>query len=147
MGTVIAVIVTLAFEMWATAAAIDALRHFPKIAVVISIPLFIVTGISSLVGFWLVADRINFRRLGYQVKWIKENDWEYEERSSTSEKRTLTYVREVQGEGYPAPCTIRILDVEDWENSVPKWARGRRSEIIARILDCHGVTNDSKNSD
>jgi hypothetical protein len=140
MPTVLGVIISLAFEMYATAAVIDALRYFPRIAAVISITLMAVTGLSGLVGFWLVADRVDFWRRGYQVKRISEIDWVYEERSSTSEERILPYVRKERGEGYPAPCTIRIFDTEEWESDAPLWARGRRREIIERIVNCHGAS-------
>jgi hypothetical protein len=139
--TSIGVIVWLACGTYATLAVIDALWQFPRIAIAIAMAFIIVTGIGGLVGYWLVADRIDFWRLGYQVKWVGTNDWVYEERSVAPEERILPYILEVRGQGYPAPCTVRILSQEDWESETPLWARGRRSEIVGRIADCHGANN------
>jgi hypothetical protein len=97
----------------------------------------VVTGFGGIIGYWLVADRIDFWRLGYQVKWLAANAWAYEERSATSEERIIPYLLEAHGQGYPAPCTIRILS----QAETPSWARGRRSEIVERIANCHGAMN------
>jgi hypothetical protein len=141
MSTAIGAIVWLACGTYATLAVINALWQFPRIAFVIAMAFIVVTGIGGLVGYWLVADRIDFWRLGYQVKWIRANDWVYEERSVASEERILPYIREVRGQGYPAPCAIRILSQEDWESEAPFWAQGRRNEIVGRIANCHGANN------
>jgi hypothetical protein len=137
--TIIGIFAWLAFGMWATLAVVNRLWRFPMLAWVLTISFMVVTGIGGLVGFWLVADRFYFWCFGYQVKPIHVNDWIYEERSSASEIRTLSYIRELRGEGYPAICTIKILDAENWERDAPLWARGRRSEIVERIANCHGA--------
>ena len=137
--TAIGVIVWLVGGIWATLAVVNGLWHFPTLAVVLTISFMVVTSIGGLVGFWLVADRFEFWLRGYYVKPIGDNDWIYEERSSASEIRTLPYILEERGNGYPAPCTIKILDAENWERDAPLWARGRRCEIAERIANCHGA--------
>jgi hypothetical protein len=139
LPTVIGAIICLAVGTYATLAVVDILWQFPRIALVVVMSLIIVTGMGGLVMYWLVTDQIEFWQRGYQVKWIDANDWVYEERSAASEERILPYVREVRGQGYPAPCTVRILGPEDWETEAPLWARGRRREIVERIIDCHGA--------
>jgi hypothetical protein len=139
--TVIGVIIWLAVGTWATLMAVETLWQYPRIAVVVVLAFIIATGMSGLVGYWLVTDRIEFWQRGYQVRWIDANDWVYEERSVASEERILPYILEERGQGYPAPCTVRILNQEDWESEAPLWARGRRSEIVERIADCHGAND------
>jgi hypothetical protein len=139
--TVIGAIAWLACGTGATIAIPDALWQYRRLAIALTILVIIATGIGGLIGYWLVADRIDFWRLGCQVKWLNANDWVYEERSATSEERILPYLREVHGHGYPAPCTIRILSHAEWESEAPLWARGRRTEIVERIANCHGAMN------
>jgi len=140
--TVIGALVWLACGTIATIGIIDTLRQYPRLAFAVAMTFAVVTGIGGLIGYWLVADRIDFWRLGYHVKWLNANDWVYEERSAKSEERILSYFLEVRGQGYPAPCTIRILSQADWEIEAPSWARGRRSEIVERIANCHGAMNE-----
>jgi hypothetical protein len=97
----------------------------------------VITGIGGLIGFWLIAEHIDYRRVGYRVKWLRANTWAYEERSRVPEERLLPYIREVRGRGYPEPCAIRITTAGAWEREAPSWARGRRSEILDRITSCH----------
>ena len=137
--TAIGLIVWLASGMWATLAVVNGLWHLPTLAFVLTISFMVVTSIGGLVGFWLVADHFEFWLLGYHVKQISDNDWIYEEQSSAPEIRTLPYIREERGNGYPVPCTIKILAAEDWESELPLWARGRRNEIVERISNCHGA--------
>jgi hypothetical protein len=139
--TVIGVIVWLASGTAATAGIVDALWRYPRLACAFAMAFAVITSIGGLVGYWLVADRIEFLRLGYQVKWLAANDWVYEERSDTSEERVLPYLLEARGQGYPAPCAVRILSQADWESEAPLWARGRRCEIVERIANCHGANN------
>src|SRR5215831_7332343 len=96
LGTVIGVLIWIACGTGATLVVVDTLWQFPRIAVVIAMAFIVVTGISGLVGYWLVADRIDFWRLGYQVKRLGANDWVYEERSATPEERILPYIREMR---------------------------------------------------
>jgi hypothetical protein len=139
--TVIGAIAWLACGTVATIAVVDALWQSPKLAFALAMVGAVVTGFGGLIGYWLVADRIDFWRLGYQVKWLNANYWFYEERRATSEERILPYLLEIRGQGYPAPCTVRILSQADWESEAPSWARGRRSEIVERIANCHGAMN------
>jgi hypothetical protein len=139
--TVIGVLVWLACGRVATIAIVDALWQYPRLAFAFVMAVIVVTAVGGLIGYWLVADRIDFWRLGYQVKWLGANNWVYEERSATSEERILPYLLEAHGRGYPAPCTLRIPSQVDWESEAPPWARGRRSEIAERIANCHGAMN------
>lgn len=58
LPTVIGVIVWLAGGMWATLAVVNGLWHFPILAWVLTISFMVVTSMGGLVGFWLVAERI-----------------------------------------------------------------------------------------
>ena len=139
--TVIGVLVWLVCGAVATIGIGDALWQYPRLSFSLAMAGAAVTGFGGIIGYWLVADRIDFWRLGYQVKWLAANAWAYEERSATSEERIIPYLLEAHGQGYPAPCTIRILSQADWEIEAPSWARGRRSEIVERIANCHGAMN------
>ena len=139
--TVIGALVWLVCGTITVLTVVDKLWRYPRTAFTFAMTVAVVTGVGGLVGFWLVADQIDFWRLGYRVKWLTANDWAYEERSATSEERILPYILEVRGQGYPAPCTVRILSQADWESDAPSWARGRRSEIVERIANCHGAKN------
>jgi len=139
--TVIGVLVWLACGTVTTIAIVDTLWQYPRLAFAFVMAVIVVTAFGGLIGYWLVADRIDFWRLGYQVKWLGANNWVYEERSATSEERILPYLLEAHGRGYPAPCTLRIPSQVDWESEAPPWARGRRSEIAVRIANCHGAMN------
>jgi hypothetical protein len=136
--TIIDVLIWLACGTVAVIPVGDALWQYPTFAYAFAIAVIAVTGIGGLVGFWLMADHIDFWRLGYRVRLLGANDWVYEERSATPEERSLQYIREVRGRGYPAPCAIWILSQVDWESEAPSWAWGRRSEIVERIANCHG---------
>jgi hypothetical protein len=127
----------LALGTGATRAAFGALSRYPGVAYAFAIAVATITGVGGLVGYWLVAEHIDFRRLGYRVKWLNANAWAYEERSRAPEGRLLPYIREVRGRGYPELCTIRIASEVVWDREVPAWARGRRNEILDRITNCH----------
>jgi len=136
--TIIGVFIWLACGYVAVPAVGDVLWQYPNVAYAFAIAIIATTGLGSIVGFWLVADHIEFWQRGYRVKRLSANDWVYEERSATSEERILQYSLEVRGQGYPAPCAVWILSQADWENEAPPWAVGRRSEIVERIAICHG---------
>jgi hypothetical protein len=140
-ATVIGVLIWLVCGTITVLTVVDKLWQYPKTAFAFAIAIIVVTGAGGLVGFWLVADHLDFWRLGYRVKWLNANDWAYEERSAMSEERILPYILEVRGQGYPAPCMVRISSQADWENDAPPWARGRRSVIVERIANCHGAEN------
>jgi hypothetical protein len=137
--TILAVLVWLSLGTIAARAVVGALSRYPGVAYAVAVAVASITAIGGLVAFWLVADHIDFRRLGYRVKWLRANTWVYEERSPAPGARNLPYLREVRGRGYPEPCAVRIPAEATWEQEVPSWAHGRRSEILERIANCHGA--------
>jgi hypothetical protein len=62
----------------------------------------------------------------------------YEERAMNGRVLRLPFVRVILGNGYPAPSELRFPSEMGWDTEVPLWARGRRAEILERIVDCIG---------
>ena len=135
LGTLACVAIWLA--MWAL--ALDemgrASDQYPVIVTVAYMISIMIAGYGGLVGFWLLAAHGSYLRLGHRVRWCHGNHWAYEERGSG----LLHYVREIQGAGYPVPCTIHLSN-ED----LPKWAQGRREELLNRIAVLHGSDRSPK---
>ena len=98
-----------------------------------------ITGVGGLIGYWVVADLVDFWRLGYRVKSVAGNEWLYQERRSRGSVRSFQFTCDVLGDGYPAPCEVRIPGEAMWLEVVPVWAHGRRSEITERIAHCLGA--------
>ncbi len=94
---------------------------------------------GALVSFWILMSHFDFRRRGYQVRWITGDDWVYEERRADGSTEYFPFMRKIVGEGYPAPCEIYIFDEIAWSDKAPHWAQGRRTEILERIADLFGA--------
>jgi hypothetical protein len=120
---------------------------FPSRLVAVTIAcvvLVVSSGIAGLRTFWRVADALDFARHGYRVRQVGSGPWSvgskhdcvYEEFSSASGVRSLSFTREVLAEGgYPARTAIHLPNESDWDATAPAWARGRHSEISNRIRD------------
>ena len=70
--TVIGALVWLACGTGATIAIVDTLWQYPRLAFAFVMAVIVVAGVGGLIEYWLVADRIDFWRLGYQVKWLRK---------------------------------------------------------------------------
>lgn len=102
-------------------------------------------GLSGILVLSVVADRIGFELRGYRVrqsgpkgyfKWtLGPKDCRYEERTPTGRIQFLPFVREILGDGYPAPSRVHLPSEAEWDDRVPQWARGRRAEIVKRISE------------
>jgi len=95
--------------------------------------------IGGLVGFWIIADLVDFWRLGYRVRWLSGNEWVYEERKAEGSVQCLPFSREILADGYPAPCEVGILSEASWEGKAPEWAQRRRAEIVKPITTLFGA--------
>lgn len=98
-----------------------------------------ITGIGGLIGYWVIADLVDFWRLGYRVKFVAGNECLYEERESRGSVRSFPFTCDILGDGYPAPCQVQILGDSMWVEVLPVWAHGRRGEITERIAHCLGA--------
>jgi hypothetical protein len=136
VGTVAAVFVWLTAVATAMVAVSSGFSQHPRLVNVTFFGFIVVAAISGLIGFWLVAEHVNYWWNGYRVKWLHGNKWVYEERR---EKSGVPYERRVRGRGYPMPCTIWIMNSVAWETEAPAWSQSRRSEIVGRILTSHGA--------
>jgi hypothetical protein len=97
--------------------------------------------------YWLVAEEVDFARSGYRIRqlppgeyfrWTRgEKSWVYEELADGS-VRGLTFVRVIVEPGYPATSDVLLHDEASWDHRVPTWARGRRAEIVERVLAAAG---------
>jgi hypothetical protein len=110
----------------------------PSLVVACMIALGALIGAGGLVGFWLIADHVDYIRIGYRVRWLRDDDYLYEERMQGGAVRSLPIVRRIVGEGYPAPSEVHLLSEASWPSDAPQWARGRRAEIADRIARCFG---------
>ena len=134
--------VILFIWLFSAAIAIDSTNHFfasysPIAATVIFALLVIFAALGGLIGFWLLVGHVDYWVRGYRVRWLTGDHWAYVERGS--DQRIVPYMREVTGNGYPLPCTIRISD-----DDFPEWAVGRREEIVKRITICHGINQGGR---
>ena len=97
-----------------------------------------IVGLGAVIGVWLIAEHMRFRRRGFRVRWVEDSRWLYEERAQSGKSRFLPCTRIIVGEGYPAPCIVHILSETDWNSLTPAWARDRRQEISQRLNVCFG---------
>jgi hypothetical protein len=109
------------------------------LAWVFLIALSLVVAFGALVSFWIIGSHFDFRRRGYQVRWLTRDDWVYEERRADGSTEYFPFMRKIVGDGYPAPCEVYIPDENTWKLQAPEWARERRTEILARIADLFGA--------
>jgi hypothetical protein len=108
----------------------------------------ILAAVAGLCCFWLFADAVRFVGRGYRIRQLSPREhWRwtigpkscvYEELAADGRIRQLPFVRDILGDGYPAPGLVRITDESIWEREMPEWARGRRAEIARRIVECAG---------
>lgn len=91
-----------------------------------------------LLALWLTRDHLEFRSLGFRIRWVKGQCWLYEERTRNRESRLLPFERVARGDGYPAGCVVYIYAAREWNSRAPAWARNRREQILRRINTCSG---------
>ena len=137
--TVLGVLSYLVCAALVVKAGTEALWQYPILALIFFAVVAALAGMGGLVGFWLVANLLEYRSLGYRVRCTVENEWFYEERNTEGVEQCIPISREVLATGYPAPCAVRILSEVAWESQAPKWAQGRRAEILERIAKCFGA--------
>lgn len=104
----------------------------------------VVVALGGLVSFWILASHFEFRRRGYQIRWLAEDEWVYEERRADGSVECMPFFRKTVGEGYPAPCNVQIQSEKSWELQAPQWAQGRRTEILERIAELSGANSGGR---
>ncbi len=45
------------------------------LAIAVVLLIAVITGIGGLIGYWVVADLVEFWRLGYRVKFVARSEW------------------------------------------------------------------------
>ena len=123
---------------------IGVLWRYEWLAMAFLIVLGLVIAFGVLVSFWILMSHYDFRKRGYQVRWLTEDDWVYEERRTDGSTEGFPFMRKIVGDGYPAPCDVYILGEIAWERQAPQWAQGRRSEILERIADLFGANQGGR---
>ena len=108
----------------------------------------VLAGLSGLVSFWLFADAVRFVSRGYRIRQLPPREyWRwtpgpkacvYEELLEDGGICQLLFVREILGDGYPAPSLVWLPNERTWERQTPEWARGRRAQIVQRIRESAG---------
>jgi hypothetical protein len=134
----VAAIAWLVCGAMGTRAAGVALWRFPVLAQIVIVGIAVIVGTGGLIGYWLIADHVDYLRRGYRVRWIAGDQWLYEERISHDAERSLPFIRLILGKGYAALCEVRIQSEASWDSEAPPWAKGRRAEIAQRISHCFG---------
>lgn len=115
------------------------------VVLLVGIPL----SLGGLVLLRSTRDVIDFRKRGYRVRRIQPKElvrWTlgpkecvYEERDPDGSIRALPFVRIVVELGYPARSEIVLPEELRWNDDAPAWARGRRAQIVERIVDALGT--------
>jgi len=123
---------------------VGTLWQYPVLAWAFLIVMCIVVALGGLVSFWILVSHFEFRRRGYQIKWITEDEWGYEERRADGSVECIPFSRKTVGVGYPAPCNVYIHGEDRWDRQVPRWAQGRRPEILERIADLSGANSGGR---
>ncbi len=116
-----------------------ALHSYPLLAQGFVIIVAIVVAMGGLAGLWIAADRIDYRRRGYRVRWLTGQAWRYEERTPGGSVECLPFSCEVTRDGYPADCEVLLQSEARWELEAPRRALGRRAEILQRIAELLGA--------
>ncbi|MDP9051514.1 MAG: hypothetical protein M3O31_12485 [Acidobacteriota bacterium] len=122
----------------------SALAQYPVLAWTFLIVVGLVVAFGALMSFWILVDHVEFRRRGYQIRWLTGDEWVYEERRADGLVGCMPFARKTLGDGYPAPCCVYIQGDESWERQVPQWAQGRRKEITERIADLSGANSGGR---
>jgi hypothetical protein len=122
-----------------------------RLAQVLVVGVAAIFAAGGLFLFWVIMDQLEFWRLGYRIRqansksfwgwnWTvgSEQQCVYEERIAAGRIQSLSFMRVVLGDGYPAPCEVHLPKEQDWDAQMPLWARGRRSEVMERMRNCFG---------
>ena len=141
VGLALSLVLWIAWVVGGAAAAWLSAKFLGPHPLAINVVLLIavITGTGGLIGYWVVADLVDFRRLSYRVKFVAGSEWLYEERPSRGSVRSFQFPCHILADGYAAPCEVQIPGEALWPEVVPLWAHRRRSEIMERIAHCLGA--------
>ena len=138
-------------------AVVEGLWEYPRLSQVLGYIVISIVGGGGLIWFWQILAQIEFWRCGYRVIAISPKEylrwkpgpkqWAYEERALDGRVLRLPFVRVILGKGYPAPSELRLPSEKAWDAQVPLWARGRRVEVLQRIVECVGGWNYARIAD
>jgi hypothetical protein len=81
----------------------------------------------TVAGTW---NYILFRKRGYRIYRHNRDQWVYEERTQEG-RQSLVLDGEMMSRG---PDPLYVPDDTGWRLTVPVWARGRRDEILSRVI-------------
>jgi hypothetical protein len=123
---------------------VGALWQYPRLAFTFLIVVGVIVVFGGLISYWILLSHFEFRRRGYQIRWLTKDEWVYEERRADGSVECLPFSRKTAGEGYPTPCSIYVQTEKNWGRQVPQWAQGRRTEILERIADLSGANSGGR---
>lgn len=140
-----------------TRAAVDGLWKYPRFSEWLVYIASSIVAVGGLVWFWQIIAQIEFWRRGYRVIMIAPKEYlrwslgpkqcAYEERALDGRVLRLPFVRVILAKGYPAPSELCFPSERVWDEQVPLWAQGRRSEILQRIVECIGGPKYARSAD
>ena len=123
--------------------ALVVLWPYPRLAQLFIFAVAVIAAIGGLVHFYWILARVEFRRRGYRIMpahvtdfliWPRgPQDVVYEEFSAEGRVQRLHFVGQIFSDESPNRCEVHLPSAERWDTLVPSWARGRRTEIVARI--------------
>src|ERR1043166_1006520 len=89
VGLALTLVLGLAWVLGGAAAAWPSAQFLGPHQLAIHVVLLIAvsTGTGGLIGYWVVADLVDFRRLSYRVKFVAGSEWLYEEGPSRGSRR------------------------------------------------------------
>ena len=123
---------------------VAALWRYEVLAWALLILVSLVVAFGVLLSFWILMSHYDFRKRGYQVRWLTGDHWVYEERRADGSTECFPFMRRIVGDGYPAPSDVFIVGAAAWEQQAPRWAQGRRTEILERIADLFGANQGGR---
>ena len=98
--------------------------------------LLIATLLGVVGGFLLFSAAswawVDWRR-GWQVRWIANQHYAYEEFDDTGQVRSFAVRYEALEERYAPPCRITVPAAAEWNRMLPGWAHDRRDAILERL--------------
>jgi len=112
------------------------LAPYPMLGEGVVYAVAISVGFGGLLAFWAMLPLLENRLRGYGIRVVEGTGSWYEELGPSGGKRVLRFALRTTAGGYPAPREVALPSAAQWDNEVPQWAQGRRTEIMERINEC-----------
>jgi hypothetical protein len=129
--------------------------NYPRLTLSIIAILAVLLAMVAIVVRWIILNRLESKRGGFGVIRISPGQYVYEEKMPDRRFEEPPVWRDFLwsfGMGWPRPSesnrqlqfrcttvglhhTVHLPGPEDWEHSVPDWAKDRRDDIVRRVYE------------